>query len=91
MYRGEINNIYSERHTQLPAPQHGPMLPPMTEQSTNVGEIAVDLMFMAETMIEDGEEPEDVRAAFIAVSIRLKQLRDEADADARNVILRSMG
>ena len=91
MYRGEINNIYSEQHTQLPAPKRGPMLPPMTEQSTNAGEIAVDLMFMAEGMIEDGEDPEDVRAAFIAVSIRLKQLRDEADDDARNVILRNMG
>ena len=67
------------------------MLTPMTEQSTNAGEIAVDLMWVAETIIEDGEDPEDVRAAFIAVSIRLKQLRDEADNDARNVILRSMG
>ena len=66
------------------------MIPHMTEQSTNAGEIAVDLMFMAETMIEDGEDPEDVRAAFIAVSIRLKQLRDEADDDARNLIERSL-
>jgi hypothetical protein len=67
------------------------MLPHMTEQSTNVGEIAVDLMFMAETMIEDGEDPEDVRAAFIAVSIRLKQLRDEADADARQALAKAAG
>ena len=66
------------------------MLPHMTEQSTNAGEIAVDLMFMAEGMIEDGEDPEDVRAAFVAVAIRLKQLRDEADADARQAIERSL-
>lgn len=68
-----------------------PMIPHMTEQSTNAGEIAVDLMFMAEGMIEDGEDPEDVRAAFIAVSIRLKQLRDEADNDARQAIARAAG
>ena len=80
-----------EQHTQLPAPQHGLMLPTMTEQSTNAGEIAVDLMFMAETMIEDGEDPEDVRAAFIAVSIRLKQLRDEADNDARQALAKAAG
>ena len=66
------------------------MLPHMTEQSTNAGEIAVDLMFMAEGMIEDGEDPDDVRAAFVAVAIRLKQLRDEADADARQAIERSL-
>ena len=66
------------------------MVPHMTEQSTNVGEIAVDLMFMAEGMIEDGEDPDDVRAAFVAVAIRLKQLRDEADADARQAIERSL-
>lgn len=89
MYKGEINNIYSQRRNTLPALQHGPMLPPMTEQSTNSGEIAVDLMFMAETMIEDGEDPEDVRAAFIAVSMHLKDLREQADTDARQAIAKA--
>lgn len=67
------------------------MLPPMTEQKSNAGEIAVDLMWVAEELVDSGEDPEDVRAAFVAVSIRLKQLRDEADNDARDMILRSMG
>jgi hypothetical protein len=63
----------------------------MTEQSTNAGEIAVDLMFMAETMIEDGEDPLDVWAAFVAVSMHLKDLREEADNDARQAIAKIMG
>ncbi len=66
------------------------MLPTMTEQSTNAGEIAVELMWVAEELVDSGEEPEDVRAAFIAVSIRLKQLRDDADDAARQVIERNM-
>ena len=66
------------------------MVPHMTEQSTNAGEIAVELMWVAEELVDSGEDPEDVRAAFVAVAIRLKQLHDEADDDARNLIERSL-
>ena len=57
---------------------------------SNVGEIAVELLDIAEQMIEGGEDFCDVQGAFVAVAIRLNQLRDEADEDARNMILRSM-
>ena len=63
----------------------------MTEQSTNAGEIAVDLMWVAEEFVDSGEDPEDVRAAFVAVAIRLKQLRDEADNDARQALAKAAG
>jgi len=56
----------------------------------NAGEIAYELFGFADHLIESGEDPEDVRAAFCAVAIRLREISDEADADARNVILRNM-
>ena len=62
----------------------------MDDTGSNAGDLAVELLNMAEQLIENGEDFEDVRAAFIAVAIRLKQLRDKADNDARDVILRSM-
>ena len=62
----------------------------MTDIETNVGEIAVELFGMAEDMILHGEDPIDVRAAFYAVAIKLKQLSDEADKDALDMISRNM-
>ena len=60
----------------------------LMDESTNVGEIACELFGLAEHMIENGEDPEDVRAAFFAVGIRLKQLSEEADKEAHHMILR---
>ena len=57
---------------------------------TNVGELALELFEIAEEMVLLGEDPLDVRAAFYAVAVKLKQLSDEADRDALDVILRSM-
>ena len=62
----------------------------MTDMESNVGELALELFEIAEEMVLLGEDPLDVRAAFYAVAIRLKQLSDEADKDALDVILRSM-
>ena len=59
-------------------------------EKMNAGEIAWELLGIAEDMIDSGEDPEDVRAAFIAGGIKLKQLRDQAAEDARNMILKSM-
>ena len=58
------------------------------DEPMNAGEIACELFGFAEHMIESGEDPEDVRAAFFAVSIRLKQLSEEANEEARHMILR---
>lgn len=62
----------------------------MTDDESNVGEIALELFEIAEDMILLGEDPLDVRAAFYAVAIRLKQLSDEAELDAFNLIKRSI-
>jgi hypothetical protein len=62
----------------------------MTDMESNVGEIALELFERAEEMVLLGEDPLDVRAAFYAVAIRLKQLSDEAELDAFNLIKRSI-
>jgi hypothetical protein len=62
----------------------------MTDDESNVGEIALELFEIAEEMVLLGEDPLDVRAAFYAVAIRLKQLSDEAELDAFNLIKRSI-
>ena len=62
----------------------------MTDMESNVGEIAVELFGMAEEMILHGEDPIDVRAAFYAVAIKLRQLSDEADKDALGLVKRMM-
>ena len=62
----------------------------MTDMESNVGELAVELFEIAEEMVLLGEDPLDVRAAFYAVAIRLKQLSDEAELDAFNLIKRSI-
>jgi hypothetical protein len=62
----------------------------MTDDESNVGEIALELFEIAEDMILLGEDPIDVRAAFYAVAIKLRQLSDEADRDALNLVKRMM-
>jgi hypothetical protein len=62
----------------------------MTDMESNVGEIALELFEIAEDMVLLGEDPLDVRAAFYAVAIRLKQLSDEAEADALGLVKRMM-
>ena len=57
---------------------------------SNVGELALELFEMAEEMVLLGEDPLDVRAAFYAVAIRLKQLSDEAELDALSLVKRMM-
>jgi len=57
---------------------------------SNVGELALELFEIAEEMVLLGEDPLDVRAAFYAVAIRLKQLSDEADRDALSLVKRMM-
>lgn len=63
----------------------------MTQQNTNAADIALDLMQDAEDLINSGEDPLDVWAAFVAVSMHLKDLREEADNDARQAIAKIMG
>ena len=55
---------------------------------SNVGELALELFEIAEEMVLLGEDPLDVRAAFYAVAIRLKQLSDEAELDALGLVKR---
>lgn len=62
----------------------------MTDMESNVGELALELFEIAEEMVLLGEDPLDVRAAFYAVAIRLKQLSDEAEADALGLVKRMM-
>lgn len=62
----------------------------MTDMESNVGEIALELFEIAEEMVLLGEDPLDVRAAFYAVAIRLKQLSDEAELDALGLVKRMM-
>ena len=62
----------------------------MTDMQSNVGELALELFEIAEEMVLLGEDPLDVRAAFYAVAIRLKQLSDEAEADALGLVKRMM-
>lgn len=62
----------------------------MTDMESNVGEIALELFEISEEMILLGEDPIDVRAAFYAAAIRLKQLSDEAEVDAFDLIKRSL-
>lgn len=57
---------------------------------SNVGELALELFEIAEEMVLLGEDPLDVRAAFYAVAIRLKQLSDEAELDALGLVRRMM-
>jgi len=57
---------------------------------SNVGELALELFEIAEEMVLLGEDPLDVRAAFYAVAIRLKQLSDEAELDALGLVKRMM-
>ena len=57
---------------------------------SNVGELALELFEIAEEMVLLGEDPLDVRAAFYAVAIRLKQLSDEAESDALSLVKRMM-
>ena len=62
----------------------------MTDMESNVGELAVELFEIAEEMVLLGEDPLDVRAAFYAVAVRLKQLSDEAESDALSLVKRMM-
>lgn len=62
----------------------------MTDMESNVGELALELFEVAEEMVLLGEDPLDVRAAFYAVAIRLKQLSDEAELDALGLVRRMM-
>ena len=57
---------------------------------SNVGELALELFEIAEEMVLLGEDPLDVRAAFYAVAIRLRQLSDEAESDALSLVKRMM-
>ena len=60
----------------------------MTDDESNVGEIALELFEIAEEMVLTGEDPLDVRAAFYAVAIKLRQLSDEAESDALSLVKR---
>ena len=62
----------------------------MTDMESNVGELALELFEIAEEMVLLGEDPLDVRAAFYAVAIRLRQLSDEAESDALSLVKRMM-
>ena len=62
----------------------------MTDNESNVGELALELFEIAEDMVLLGEDPLDVRAAFYAVAVRLKQLSDEAESDALSLVKRMM-
>lgn len=63
----------------------------MNENETNAGEIAVDLLGVAEDLVISGEDPDDIRAAFYAVLMHMQQQRDEANQDVRDLIVRGVG
>lgn len=56
----------------------------------DIGDIAEDFFDHAEAMIEAGADPDDVRAAIIAVAVKLGQLSAQADEEVRNLLLRTM-
>ena len=63
----------------------------MDENKSNAGDLAVELLGVAEDLVMSGEDPDDIRAAFYAVLMHMQQQRDEADQDARDLILRGTG
>ena len=63
------------------------MLATMSDDHSNAGDLAIEFMGVAQDMILAGEDPDDVRAAFIAVAIRMGQLREEADQDVMEFVL----
>ena len=63
----------------------------MNDNETNAGEIAVDLLGVAEDLVISGEDPDDIRAAFYAVLMHMQQQRDEANQDVRDLIVRGVG
>lgn len=60
------------------------------EEESNIGAIALCVMSLAEDLILAGEDPQVVRSALVAVAVRMKQLEEQADEDARNMILRNL-
>jgi len=66
------------------------MGPNMDDLNSTVSELAVELMDVAEELIDCGECHEDVQAAFIAVAIRLRELQVDATIDARKMLARTM-
>ena len=63
----------------------------MDKDKSNAGDLAVELLSVAEDLVMSGEDPDAIRAAFYAVLMHMQQQRDEADQDARDLILRGTG
>jgi hypothetical protein len=63
----------------------------MDRNESNAGDLAVELLDVAESLILAGEDPDDIRAAFFAVLMHMQQQRDQADQDVRDFIVRGLG
>ena len=63
----------------------------MDRNESNAGDLAVELLDVAESLILAGEDPDDIRAAFFAVLMHMQQQRDQADQDVRDLIVRGLG
>ena len=63
----------------------------MDRNGSNAGDLAVELLDVAESLILAGEDPDDIRAAFFAVLMHMQQQRDQADQDVRDLIVRGLG
>lgn len=63
----------------------------MSNEASNAGDLAVELLDVAESLILAGEDPDDIRAAFWAVLMHMQQQRDQADQDVRDLIVRGLG
>ena len=63
----------------------------MDRNESNAGDLAVELLDVAENLILAGEDPDDIRAAFFAVLMHMQQQRDQADQDVRDLIVRGLG
>ena len=63
----------------------------MGDDKSNAGDLAIELLDVAESYILSGEDPDDVRAAFVAVLVHMRRQRDQADQDVRDLIVRGLG
>ena len=63
----------------------------MDKNKSNAGDLAVELLDVAENLILAGEDPDDIRAAFVAVLVHMRDQRDQADQDVRDLIMRGLG
>ena len=63
----------------------------MGDDKSNAGDLAVELLNVAESLVLAGEDPDDIRAAFVAVLVHMRRQRDQADQDVRDLIVRGLG